>query len=139
MTRETSRKIAFTGNMEHVEVKRNKAGTAQLTQTAKTTGNTVKGTIVTTPFTTTLTSPSLLLFSSATLKGSGGGTANTVTLSLLRDGSQIAKTSGTAAVSTTTNATFTTPATSPSFQVKVDADGGTNTWTLTLSREDRWT
>lgn len=138
MARDTFRKLRASPNLAHVDVKRNAAGSVQYTQATANTGNTQTGTATNSPTVTTLNNPDLVCFTSGTLKGSGGGAGNAATLKVLRDGSAIATTSGTGALSQTFKNTHTTPQNAPRYQVQVASNGGTATWTLTLSREERW-
>lgn len=137
MGRQTARKMEVSGGLVHADVQRNSAGTVQMTTTTSTTNTTVTGTTTTTVL--TFTAPDVLAFTSVSLSGSGGGAGNTATFNVIRNGTTLISTSGTAAATTTTSNTLTTPLQGPQYQVQVVANGGSATVTnFSLSREQRW-
>lgn len=136
MARRTARLIETSPNLEHVNVRRNSNGVVQSTQATNNTGNNVTGTTTTTVTVTTLSG--LVAFTSATLSIAGGGATNTADGNLLIDGSTVLSTSGTGAATTSRSPTHTTPLNNPQYQVQIVARGGTVTWSLAVSHNQRW-
>lgn len=137
MGRDVVRKLQADPGANHVLAKRNSAGTVQTTTSLKNTGISVTSTGLTTLTTYTVTSPSVVLFTTAKVQVKG---TNSVTATLTRDGSTVASTknTGTGTSASTVSNTHTTPLVGPQYKLKGKATGTGGTATVTLQRESQW-